>query len=87
MHHFWWVIQEKQLDLRFGDDFRAELQECLTGCVSKGFEHMYGYMGADGVTHFMAADSLGVVEVRALNDAPFLVGHSGINALIITVVL
>ena len=48
---------------------------------------MYGYMGADGVTHFMAADSLGVVEVRALNDAPFLVGHSGINALIITVVL
>ena len=56
---------QKQLDIRFGDDFRAELQECLTGCVSKGFEHMYGYMGADGVTHFMAADSLGVVEVRA----------------------
>ena len=24
----------------FDDDFKAELQECLTGCISKGFENM-----------------------------------------------
>lgn len=55
---------QKALDGYFGDDFRAELEECLTGCVSKGFEHMYAYKATDGRTHFMTADSLGVVEVR-----------------------
>ena len=54
-----------ELDKYFGDDFRAELQECLTGCITKGFEHMYAYKAADMITHFMCADSMGVVEARA----------------------
>lgn len=56
---------QKRLDEYFDDDFRSELQECLTGTISKGFENMYAYMGADMRTRFMCADSLGVVEVRA----------------------
>lgn len=55
---------QKQLDTYFGDDFRSELQECIQGCVSKGFEQMYAYMGKDMKSKFMCADSLGVVEVR-----------------------
>lgn len=56
---------QKHLKKYFGDEFRAELQECLTGCIAKGFEHMYAFMGKDNITHFICADSLGVVEVRA----------------------
>lgn len=56
---------QKQLDDYFGDDFRSELQECMQGCVAKGFEQMYAYMGKDGKSKFQTADSLGVVEVRA----------------------
>ena len=47
------------------EDFLAELYEVLTGCISKGFEYMYAYKGEDDKFHFQAADSLGVVEVRA----------------------
>jgi SPP1 family phage portal protein len=56
---------QEALNDYFGDDFRAELQECLTGCVAKGFENMYAYKGRDGKSRFMTADSLGVIEVRA----------------------
>ena len=56
---------QEELNEYFGDDFRAELQECLTGTISKGFEHMYGYKGSDNRTKFMTADSMGVVEVRS----------------------
>lgn len=56
---------QKQLDFYFGDDFRSELQECMTGSVAKGFDHMYAYKGSDERSKFQAADSLGVVEVRA----------------------
>ena len=47
------------------EDFLAELYEVLTGCIAKGFEYMYAYKGEDDKFHFQAADSLGVVEVRA----------------------
>lgn len=47
------------------EDFTSELYEVLTGCVSKGFEYMYCYQGADDKLKFQAADSMGVVEVRA----------------------
>ena len=30
---------QKELDVYFDDDFKAELEECLTGTVAKGFEH------------------------------------------------
>lgn len=59
------VDLQKRLDEYFDDDFRSELQECMTGAISKGFEHMYAYMSTAGMTRFMCADSLGVVEVRA----------------------
>jgi len=55
---------QEALDDYFGDDFRAELQECLTGCIAKGFENMYAYKSTSGRSKFMTADSLGVVEVR-----------------------
>lgn len=55
---------QKALDEYFGDDFRAELQECLTGCISKGFENMYAYKAENGKSRFMTADSMGVIEVR-----------------------
>lgn len=55
---------QEALDDYFGDDFRAELQECLTGCIAKGFENMYAYKSASGRSKFMTADSLGVIEVR-----------------------
>lgn len=54
------------LDEYFNDneDFAAELNEVLTGCVSKGFEYMYAYKNADDKLAFQCADSIGVVEVR-----------------------
>ncbi|MCI8355174.1 MAG: phage portal protein [Lachnospiraceae bacterium] len=55
---------QEQLSMYFGDDFKAELQECLTGCIAKGFEHMYAYKAVNGKTKFMTADSLGVIDVR-----------------------
>lgn len=56
---------QRKLDEYFGDDFMCELQEVLTGTMSKGFEYMFAYMGVDEKLHFECADSLGVVEVRA----------------------
>lgn len=58
---------QSKLDEYFNEneDFTAELYEVLTGCVSKGFEYMYAYKGEDEKLKFQAADSLGVVEVRA----------------------
>ena len=47
------------------EDFLAELYEVLTGCIAKGFEYMYAYKGEDDKFCFQAADSMGVVEVRA----------------------
>ena len=47
------------------DDFNAELEEVLTGCVSKGFEYMYAYKNREGKLAFQCADSMGVVEVEA----------------------
>lgn len=52
------------LDDYFGDDFKAELQECLTGCIAKGFENMFAYKSTTGRSRFMTADSMGVIEVR-----------------------
>ena len=58
---------QKELDAYFNEneDFVSELNEVLTGCISKGFEHMYAYKNTEGKTAFQWADSIGVVEVRA----------------------
>lgn len=56
-------LQDK-LNEYFDDSFMAELQECLTGCISKGTENMYAYKASNGQTKFMTADSLGVIDVR-----------------------
>ena len=47
------------------EDFTAELEETLTGAISKGFEYVYAYKNAEDKIAFKCADSLGVVEVRA----------------------
>lgn len=57
-------LQERLNDY-FDDDFICELNDVLTGTMSKGFEYMYAYMNKDGKLSFECADSLGVVEVRA----------------------
>lgn len=56
---------QERLDEYFDDDFTSELNEVLTGTISKGFDYMYAYMNADGRLAFQHADSMGVVEVRA----------------------
>ena len=58
---------QKHLDDYFNEneDFTAELNEVLTGAISKGFEYVYAYKNADGKISFQCADSLGVIEVRA----------------------
>ncbi len=53
------------LDEYFDDEFWTEIGETLEGADSKGFDYVYGYVGADDRLHFMNADSMGVVEVRA----------------------
>lgn len=64
------IIKSENPDLQnylnevFDDNFKAELQEVLTGTVSKGFEYMYAYKNKDGKLAFQCADSLGVVEVE-----------------------
>lgn len=55
---------QTRLDEYFDDDFICELNDVLTGTMSKGFEYMYAYMNKDGKMSFECADSLGVVEVR-----------------------
>lgn len=55
---------QDRLDEYFDDDFICELNDVLTGTMSKGFEYMYAYMNKDGNLSFECADSLGVVEVR-----------------------
>ena len=58
---------QAELDAYFNEneDFTSELYEVLTGCVAKGFEHMYAYKNEEGKIAFQCADSLGVVEVEA----------------------
>ena len=55
---------QSRLDEYFDDDFVCELNDVLTGTMSKGFEYMYAYMNKDGRLSFECADSLGVIEVR-----------------------
>ena len=58
---------QNKLDEYFNsnEDFMAELYEIVTGAVAKGFENAFAFKNKDGITCFMCADSLGVVEVRA----------------------
>lgn len=56
---------QNRLNEYFDDDFRCELADVLTGTMSKGFEYMYAYQGQDDRLHFVCADSMGVIEVRA----------------------
>lgn len=55
---------QSRLDEYFDDDFICELNDVLTGTMSKGFEYMYAYMNRNGRLSFECADSLGVIEVR-----------------------
>lgn len=55
---------QKQLDLYFGDDFRAEFADTLTDVCACGIGNMYAYKSAAGRISFQYADALGVIEVR-----------------------
>lgn len=58
---------QAELDDYFNEneDFRAELEDIITGSSAKGFEYCYAYKTEDDKTAFECADSIGVVEVRA----------------------
>lgn len=56
---------QDRLNEYFDDDFQSELNDVLTGTISKGFDYMYAYMNQDGRLAFQYADGMGVVEVRA----------------------
>ena len=57
---------QAELDAYFNDseDFMSELNEVLTGAISKGFDYLYAYKNTEGKTAFQCADSIGVIEVR-----------------------
>lgn len=58
---------QAQLDDYFNEneDFRAELEDIITGSSAKGFEYCYAHKDKDDRTSFECADSIGVVEVKA----------------------
>lgn len=47
------------------DTFISELSDALTDCQIKGWSYMYAYKDSNDRMAFSAADSLGVIEVRA----------------------
>lgn len=55
---------QDELDKYFGAEFINELVNTGTDCKSRGFGYMYAYKSAEGITKFLHADSLNVVEVR-----------------------
>ena len=57
---------QAELDAYFNENenFVAELSECLTGCMAKGFEYMYAYKDTNNRLSFECADSIGVIEVE-----------------------
>ena len=57
---------QTELDAYFNEneDFTSELNEVLTGAISKGFDYLYAYKNKEGKTAFQCADSIGVIEVR-----------------------
>jgi len=61
---------QEELNARFNDNMRfiAQSKKMLTSCVATGSGYMYAYKANKGNTsrtEFMAANSMGVVEVRA----------------------
>lgn len=56
---------KEQLEVYFDDDFISELKDCITCVCVNGFGYMYAYWGEDSRLHFMNANAMDVVEVRA----------------------
>lgn len=61
---------QKKLDeyFNYNEEFTAELQQLLQGCITKGFEYMYMYRNNDGKLSFQCCDCLKVVEVSENNS-------------------
>ena len=59
------TILDEELQDRFDEDFKTEVSDTAEGTVVKGWAYMYGYLAEDNKTRYKAADSLGVIEVRA----------------------
>lgn len=56
---------QKELDKYFGDDFKDELAELITGTSVKGFDYIYARKNEDNRLEFKYADGMGVIEVSA----------------------
>lgn len=58
---------QQQLDDYFDADFYTELSDLLTGTAVKGVDYLCAVTDSQGRTRFEYADSIGVVEVRAMD--------------------
>lgn len=56
---------QKELDKYFGDDFKDEIAEQITGTSVKGFDYIYARKNEEDRLEFKYADGMGVIEVRA----------------------
>lgn len=56
---------QKELDLYYGDKFKAELSEQITGVSAKGFDYLYSRKGKEDRLEFLYAYGMGIVEVSA----------------------
>ena len=55
---------QEELDKYFGADFINELVDTSIDAKAKGFGYMYAYKSDSGITKFLSADSMNVIEVR-----------------------
>lgn len=59
------VDLQKEIDAFFDEEFKSELAESLTDVCALGWGYMYAYINHEGRLAFSAANTLGVIEVRA----------------------
>jgi SPP1 family phage portal protein len=59
---------QKELDYYFGDDFKKELMEQISGSSVKGFDYIYAKKNKDDKICFEYADGMGVIEVQAKDN-------------------
>ncbi len=69
---------QNYLDEYFDDDFKAEINDLLTGSIAKGFDYLYVYKNTDGRLAFQWADGLNIIEVRtkdSQDDCDYIIYH------------
>ena len=87
MHHFWWVIQDNysvaQKEIKGAAmsgrvRFKGQVQTYIQWPIRMSILVVIFNIGM----YFVSTKAGMITSVFALNDAPFLVGHSGITSCI-----